>query len=232
MCGDNMANPKFQWLFSVLSLKWVVPVILLLVLALAGWGGISAMRARLAAQIYARRLASVTEEYLSLREQYNQAVMKTAVTELLVAGGRVSVRVRTSLGVVKVVPTDCNPDHEVYVDYIIHDGRLWIRRVFDSSTAPSAATVIDPAWANLDWDDENLEHGKAVYRRLEDGCWVVTVTGNGALGLVRVESPLPDEALSAPPPVKDFQKAVAAAASEAEAISFLDVLRHLAGKSR
>jgi len=41
-------------------------------------------------------------------------------------------------------PTACRPDREVYADYVVLDGRLWIRRVFDAATAPEAGDADRP----------------------------------------------------------------------------------------
>jgi hypothetical protein len=84
-------------------------------------------------------------------------------------------------------------------------GRLWIRRVYDSRTAPQDGLLIDDLLAEIDWNDPNAPYGKAVYRALGEGRWVVSVTGDGSLGLARAESDV-EVVLSEPPPVRDYEK--------------------------
>jgi hypothetical protein len=160
-------------------------------------------RARLSAAVYARRLEALCADYERLRQDYNRAVSRTAVTELRVSEGAVKVIVRTADGATREFATACRPDREVYADYVVLDGRLWIRRVFDADTAPAAGTLIDPALAGVPWAADESTVGKAVYRKLAEGRWLVTVTGNGSLGLERA----PRDAvvqLSPAPPVADF----------------------------
>ena len=137
---------------------------------------------QVAAEVYRDRLAEISGEYEQLRERYNTAISKTAVTELEVAGGVLTVRVRDAGGVIREIPTELDPSGEIYVDYVVLDGRLWIRRVFDANTPPAEALVIDPELADIEWPTGELAHGKAVYRSLDEGRWMVTVTGNGSLG--------------------------------------------------
>lgn len=96
--------------------------------------GYRLVRSDIAAEIYRERLRSLADSYDQLRRTYNDAVKKTAVTELIVREGRLSVAVRTVEGVRQVIDTPFDPSNEVFVDYIVLDGRLWIRRVFDSHT--------------------------------------------------------------------------------------------------
>lgn len=160
-------------------------------------------RARLSARIFAQRIEVLAADYERLRQDYNRAVRRTAVTELQVTDTSVSVVVRTADGARREFATGCRADREVYVDYVVVGGRLWIRRVFDSATPPEAGTLVDPALAGVDWDADAATVGKAVYRRLEPGRWVVTVSGNGSLGLERRREH--DEVtLSPPPPVTDM----------------------------
>lgn len=170
-----MARPRFSTLIAVSA---------------AGALGVGAsllgyhlIRADVTESVYRQRLEDVAQHYEALREQYNEAVRRTAVTELLVHDGHLSVRLRNAEGIIREIPTDFDPRNEIYVDYAIVDGRLWIRRVFDALTPPSKGLIIDPRLANLDWDDEGATFGKAVYRSLSDGRWVVTVSGDGSLGL-------------------------------------------------
>lgn len=154
----------------------------------AGVLGYHFVRADAAAEIYRTRLTHLAAEYEGLRETYNRAVRRSAVTELAVEGGRLAVLVVSDAGVLRRVETPYDPSGEIYVDYIVRDGRLWIRRVFDASTPPSQGVVIDPAFASVDWGGEggDARVGKAVYRALGEGRWVVSVTGSGSLGLVKV----------------------------------------------
>lgn len=216
-----------QRIVAFLSFKWVVPVLVVILFLFFMGLGVTVLKARLSAEIYQNRLSALAEEYSDLRERYNAAIMRTAITELVVDQGKLSVRIKSSAGVIKTIPVPCDPTAEIYVDYIIQDGRLWIRRVFDARTPPDQATIIDPAWAHLDWDDEKLDHGKAVYRQLDEGCWTITVTGNGSLGLVKTKTLSADQELVIPPPMEDFQKSLKSAHDEAEEVGLADVLKHL-----
>jgi hypothetical protein len=166
--------------------------------ALVGLGGLRLARAGAAERVYRERLAALAADYEGLRASYNRAVRRTAVTELLVKDGTVTALVRSAHGPIAEIPTGADPSKEVYVDFALLDGRVWIRRVFDAGTRPEDATVIDPRLAAIDWlDKEPLEPqgstparataiGQAVYRTLGEGRWVVRVSGDGALGLERV----------------------------------------------
>ncbi|MCB9845917.1 MAG: hypothetical protein H6811_08040 [Phycisphaeraceae bacterium] len=185
------------------------------------------LRADVAAGIYRERLATLAGEYDKLEDLYNTAIKKTHVTELIVRDGRLSVRIRSALGLLREIPTDLDPSREVYVDYVVMDGRLWIRRVFDSATPPDQALVIDPGVGEIDWTDPAAGHGKAVYRRLEEGRWIVSVTGNGALGLSRAEDD--DVHLSGPPEVRDFDSITTDADAFVEGIGLNEVWARLVG---
>jgi hypothetical protein len=205
----------------------VAPAALLL-LALLGLSlALGTAKSRLSAEIYEGRLRELADEYHLLREKYNQAVMRSAVTELHVENGQLAVRIRTERGVLKTIPVPYDPQREIYVDYVIYDGRLWIRRVFDSATPPEKGTVVDPVWKALDWSDHALRHGKAVYRKLEEGTWTITVSGNGALGLERAGDGQFAGLLVPPPPVRDFTESVEEAREEANGVGTLDVVRYL-----
>jgi len=160
--------------------------------------GLRLARADAAERVYRARLESLAKDYEGLRSSYNRAVRRTAVTELVVKDGTVTALVRSAHGPIAEIPTGADPSKEVYVDFALLDGRVWIRRVFDASTRPEDATVIDPRLAAIDWmGKEPLEPqngasarataiGQAVYRTLGEGRWVVRVSGDGALGLERV----------------------------------------------
>jgi len=195
-----------------------------------GAGGLQAFeraRAEIEAGIYRDRLASLSRDYSRLVSQYNDAVSSSAVTELVVADGRVSVRVRDRLGRERVVATPFDPSREIYVDFAVVEGRLWIRRVFDESTPPREGVVIDPALASVDWDAVGGRVGKAVYRSLGEGVWEVSVTGQGSLGLVRVEGER--RPLAEAPAVRSFESVEAEARERVEGITLGEVWRRVFG---
>jgi hypothetical protein len=203
---------------------WVEALLLAALVAAILFALLAFGRARLSAGIYARRLETVAADYERLRQEYNRAVSRTAVTELRVRGTEVRVVVRTADGTTRDFPTNCRADREVYVDYVVLSGRLWIRRVFDASTAPEEGTLVDPALAGVPWAADPTAVGKAVYRRLDEGRWIVTVSGNGSLGLEPVPADA-DVALAPPPPVLDpatIGRELEAARAE---ISWGDLLR-------
>ncbi len=149
-------------------------------------------------------LQGLQGEHDRLKTTYNDAVKKTAVTELLVCEGELSVSIRNAHGEVENIPTPYDPSEEIYVDYVVLDGRLWIRRVFDAATPPNQGTYIDPSLGNVNWEASGSKMGKAVYRSLTDGRWLVTVTGDGSLGLAQVDPTTPNE-LTSLPEVREFE---------------------------
>jgi len=161
------------------------------------------VEARIASEVYRTRLLEVARDYDRLRVQYDEAVRRTAVTELRVKDGALSVTIRTAEGELHSIPTPYDPSNEIYVDYAVVDGHLWIRRVFDAATPPDQALVIDPSLRRIDWEAAKAVHGKAAYRSLAEGRWIVTVTGDGSLGLARATTaePLP---LAAAPPIRRY----------------------------
>ena len=167
--------------------------------------------------------------YESLRNTYNEAVRRSAVTELVVKDGAMSVRVSTPQGVVKEIPAPFDPKGEIYVDYVLIDGRLLIRRVFDSTTPPAKALVIDPGLGTIDWDARGAAHGTCVYRRLGEGRWVVSVSGDGALGLTKSDSG-PASLVNAPE-IKSHEGIEAEAKDEIDRISAGDVWRWISGST-
>src|SRR5690606_30963413 len=167
----------------------------------------------------------------ALRDEYNTAVARTAVTELIVEDARLSIRVRTATGAERVYPAPYDPRGEIYVDYVVVDGRLWIRRVFDAATPPSQGLVIDPALAEIDFEAPGVRAGKAVYRTLGEGRWVISVTGDGSLGLQQASGPEPAE-LSPAPPVRDFDEIKDEARREAQRVGLLDAIKALYGGCR
>jgi hypothetical protein len=199
--------------------------------AVAGVGYV-ALRADVQARVYRQRLESMHEEFGRLAEQYNQAVGRTAVTELIVDGDRLSVRVAAADGRSRRVETPFDPTSEIYVDYVVDEGRLRIRRLFDADTPPSGALVLDERLAEVDWArpsvDDPLAVGKAVYRALSDGRWAVSVTGDGSLGLTRVggvdDPPAP---LDPAPEVRTFEELEKDLERELEDISLAELGRAL-----
>ena len=209
-------------------LNRITAIAALFLTAVAGYAGYRLVEANLRADIYRDRLTALAADYDTLRATYNQAVRRTAVTELVVEDGKLSVSIRNAEGLVKSIPTPFDPSGEVYVDYVVLDGRLWVRRVFDATTPPSRGVLIDPNLAEVSWDDRGATHGKAVYRRLGEGRWIVSVTGDGSLGLAR--SPLSEPTdLATTPAVRDYEPISEQAKAEADRIGPGDVVKRLVG---
>lgn len=181
----------------------ILNVALFLVAVVAGIGALRLVEASLEADIYRERLSALSADYEALRGRYNEAVRRTAVTELVVGEDRLDVVIRNAAGETETLATPFDPKREIYVDYVVIDGRLWIRRVFDEATAPDAGMLIDPRLAVVDWTSEGASHGKAAYRSLEPGRWVVDVTGDGSLGLALQEGDT-RAILSPPPPIREY----------------------------
>lgn len=210
----------------------VVTVLGVVALAAAVMLGLSVTlrltRAQVRADVYRAKLEELARDYSALAEQYNTAVRRTAVTELVVADGQLSVRIRDAAGRERVIPTPFDPSDEIYADFVVLDGRLWLRRIFDRRTAPSDALVIDPAVDEVDWDRPGAGVGKTVYRSLAEGVWTVTVTGDGSLGLERaVESRR--RPLAHAPEVREFEELVREAEQLQPSVGPLDVLRAMFG---
>ena len=199
---------------------------LVVISALAALLGYRFLRAEAAEDIYRDRLQTLARAHTDLADRYNAAVRQTAVTELLVTEDAVSVRVRDQAGAITTIPTPYSPDSEIYADYAVKNGRLWIRRVFDDQTPPSQAVTIDPALANLQWAaDDSIRVGKAVYRgALEPGVYTISVTGAGALGITRSDEPAD---LQAAPPVADFTEIQADLDARLDRVSLADVWNRL-----
>ena len=89
------------------------------------------VRSDVAAGMYRSKLESLARDYSALRETYNEAVRKSVVTELLVKNGTLCVVVRNAAGERETIETPFDPSREIYVDYVLVDGRLLIRRVFE-----------------------------------------------------------------------------------------------------
>lgn len=190
--------------------------------------GLRFAKADAANAVYQSRLRDLSTDYESLATQYNQAVRQTAITELIVKDRNVTVAIRTIEGTAETIETACDADKEIYVDFALIEGRLWIRRVFDADTPPSQATIINPKLADVDWDAEGALVGQAVYRQLDEGRWVVNAGGDGALALTKV----PDDQivnLSPPPTIKAFDEVQSQVDEEIEKITWRDVFASVLG---
>lgn len=218
----------------LLSAGWsraLVAVALLACASVALTMQYQSMRSGIEADIYRRRLEALARDYESLRSTFNEAVRRTAVTELLVRDGKLSVRVRTAAGVEREIPTDFDPTTEVYVNYIVAGGRLWVRSIYDRAAGPERELVIDPAMGDLDWSEE--DYGLSVYRPLGEGRWIITITGGGSLGLKRLEEADPSPDLAATPPVRAYDELQEEIDSQVGSISLKDIWdRILHGRSR
>ena len=207
-------------------LKWIgtaIGVLLLCVIAAVGYRMASA---RVELDIYRDRLAGLSGEYESLRSMYNQAVRKTAVTELIVKDGRLSLAIRTIEGIERVIETPFDPSREIYCDYVLMDGRLWIRRVYTAFMPPNQGLVIDNDLQRVDWNNPAARYGNAVYRSLSEGRWIVTVTGDGSLGLARADDSA-KVTLSGPPPVRDYDQLTKQINQTLANVSVSDVLKRI-----
>ena len=207
-------------------LRWIEIAIGVLVLGVITVVGYRWAATKVKVDIYGERLAALSAEYESLRSMYNQAVRKTAVTELIVKDGRLSLAIRTMEGVHRVIDTPFDPAEEIYCDYVLMEGRLWIRRVYDARTPPSKGLVIGNDVEHVAWNDPSARYGKAVYRSLSEGRWIVTVTGDGSLGLAKIGE---DTAvtLSGPPPVRDYDEIEKQLDAAMAQVSVGDVLRQM-----
>ena len=192
-------------------LRFVTAASLVVLAGAVAITGYRLVRAGLVEGVYRDRLEALGTQYESLREQYNVAVRRTAVTELIVteasdaSPSQVQVRVRTIDGELTTIDTPFRAGSEISVDAVVLDGRLWIRRVFDARTPPEQGVVIDPAIAGIDWAGASERTiGKAVYRGITPGRWVVSVSGDGSLTLVRNDTK--DVELARGPEVLEFDE--------------------------
>ena len=125
------------------------------------------------------------ENALAAEQTRNERLLaRTALTLLEVEPDGVSLLIARADGSHERVETPFAPEREIYVDYVVTQGRVLIRRVFDDRTAPREGVVVDPQLVAVDWEAlDPRSHGRAVYRRLSEGRWMVTLNGAGALGL-------------------------------------------------
>jgi len=210
-------------------MKHVIALLLVAILGVSGFAAYRLVRSDVEAAVYRSRLEEATRDYEALRESYNEAIRRTAVTELRVEDGVLSVAIRNAVGDVRVIETPYDPSREIYVDYAILDGRLWIRRIFDAATPPEAGLLIDPGLAHVDWDADPDGYGKAAYRSLAEGVWVVTATGDGSLGLAR-RRPGEVTELAPPPPVRTYEPLESAVDRRLGAIEPREAVRALAAR--
>jgi hypothetical protein len=187
-----------------MSMTRALSLCLLVLVALAAFAAQRLLEASLAAEVYRERLMELSADYEQLRGRYDEAVRRTAVTELVVADGKLSVVIRTAEGELKSFESPFDPSREIYVDYVVRDGRLWIRRLFDDRTPPGEGMSIDPRLIDVDWETVDEGFGKAAYRALDEGRWVVDVTGDGSLGLAR-RDPGEIVELTPAPPVREYE---------------------------
>lgn len=194
-------------------------------IAIVGAFSVQLLRSDITAAAYRERLDQVASDYAQLRDRYNDAVRDSAVTELLVQDNRVSIIVRDADGVRRTIETPFASGSEIYVDFVVLDSKLWIRRVFDADTPPSGGVLVDPE-IDVDWAAPTVRYGKAVYRSLDEGRWVVAVTGNGSLGLERADDSM-DIELAYAPEVTDFDEASLTELELDPDLSFGGLFRHL-----
>lgn len=227
-CVVCPADPFALWGFrdepaDLTMINKLAAAAFVLVVALGMLGGYRMVRSQMTAEVYKQRLTQLTDEYETLRDRYNTAIRKTAVTELLVEDNEVCVVIRTAEGELKRIATPFPADSEIYVEYLAFDGRLWIRRVFNDRTPPEKGVVVEPSLAQVDWDSPRVDVGKTVSRRLAQGRWVITVTGDGSLGLAKATGKTD---LQTAPPLGDFEPIDTQANAEVDGIGVTDVLRH------
>ncbi|MEL7484664.1 MAG: hypothetical protein AAFN41_09945 [Planctomycetota bacterium] len=215
-----MPEPRFK------PIQLLTRLAIIAVVGAAGLFGYQLLRADLAAQVYRDRLEGLATEYEQLRGQFNEVVAKTAVTELLVKDNNVTVRIASATGTVETIETPFTADGELHVDYVVIDGRLLIRRLYDESTAPNEAMVIDPALAEIDWDAPGTRFGTTIYRTVDEGRWVISISANGALDLSRAgEADIIE--LANEPPVREYDEIHAETKAEIGDIGPGEVFRRL-----
>ncbi|MEO0475981.1 MAG: hypothetical protein AAF085_08460, partial [Planctomycetota bacterium] len=76
-------------------------------------------------------------------------------------------------------------------------------------------------------EDPTIPFGKAIYRsRMADGRWIISVTGDGSLGLKQIDEDTPVQ-LAIKPQVKKFEPVDGRADEAVERIGLGDVWKHL-----
>lgn len=212
--------------------KRVVLPLSVITLCMATFAGYQWAKASVAQEIYRDRLTSLQADYQQLAQQYNQAVTPRPVTELLIEDGKVCVIVRKGDGELVRVPTPFNAkENQVYVDYIVADSRLLIRRVFEfhkvNAVPPDKVIYVDPDLLEIQWDPEKIPYGKALSSsNMADGRYVISVTGDGSLGLKKVSEDT-TITLTSRPKVKEYEPVDERADEAVDRIGVGDVWRHL-----
>ncbi len=184
------------------------------------------VREEVTSRIYREKLASLAGDYAALADRYNFAIRESAITELEVSEDSVTVVIRTLEGEIRRIDTPYDPNKEIFVDYLVGDGRIWIRRIFDQSTPPSEALVIDPVWEHTDWSSNDLQYGKAVYRALDPGIWSIQVNGSGALSLEPSDSSR-IQMLTPSPEIKSYEEIQLNLDQEVKDIGVADLWNYL-----
>jgi len=197
----------------------------------AGLLGYNLTANHMAADIYQQRIAVLSAEYEDLRGMSNEAIRKTAVTELVVKNGALSVSVPMPDGTRKTVSTPFDPSDEIFCDFIQIEGRLWIRRMYTEHIAPNQGLKLHEQFDFIDWDAYPKILGRALYRPLREGRWIVTVTGSGALDISKVDEDAQVELISAPR-VQDYEQIRKELRAEIDKIGPGDVIGHLIGSDR
>ncbi|MEM9250795.1 MAG: hypothetical protein AAGB29_00465 [Planctomycetota bacterium] len=186
-------------------MKHVFRLLALLIVAAGGVAGYQAYHQHSTVAGLRDALDASRAAFDDLATDYNQAVRQTAVTELIVVDDTLTVVVKTAFGDVEAITTPYDPRREIYVDYVVLDGRVWVRRVFDDLTAPGDGLVIESRYGAIDWDTHaDADYGKAIYRKLTQGRWAITVTGNGAMGLEKIADDAEIELVEPPAVVQRY----------------------------
>jgi hypothetical protein len=200
--------------------KKIYSVLFIALMSLLLLGAYRFARSHVAADVYRERYEQKHQENLLLRSQYsellegygelkdsyNDAVKKTAVTELVVyEDSSVCVAFVNSDGTEKTIETPFKMGSEIYVDFVVKEGRPFFRRIFDENTAPKKALMIDAQKQAMVWGSDKGMRGKAAYTKLDEpGRWTVTLSGNGSLDISKKLKSTPPTVLMKPPPVKEY----------------------------
>lgn len=184
---------------------------------------------------------NLANQFNALADQYNEAIVPRPVTELFVEDGKVCLAVRLGDGRVIRKQTDFDVQaNQVYVDYVVVDQRLLIRRAFEfnktTAVPPDKVVYIDEELLDIDWDIDTIPYGKALScSKLVDGRYIISVAGNGSLDLKKVADEAEVE-LEAEPIIKQYapvskrvedHEPVKRATEDAQKIGVGDVWRHL-----
>ncbi len=193
--------------------------------------GYNFMRSNIAADLYRDRLREAVKKNEALRQTFNEAVKKTIVTELLVQDDEsICVVFVSADNTERVVPTPFRMGAVVYVDFIVLDNRVFLRRVYDEDTKPSEALFIDPQMQTIDWKKVDDLQGNAPFARLnKKGRWTVSVTGNNALQLTKADDTARRQPLTYAPTVKDYDEIEKEMEARIEEIGVGDVIRSIFG---